>query len=135
MKPFSLRELVTRVRALLRSTGPNENDVIKVGQLEIDSSSMTIRLKGQAVLCTVKGFRLAGIPGESPRPQVQQAAIADAVGNDTAFVTQRSIDVYVRRIREKIEEDENQPRYIKTLRSFGYRFDSSVDTFLDGFRG
>ena len=91
MKPFSLRELVTRVRALLRSTGPNENDVIKVGQLEIDSSSMTIRLKGQAVLCTVKEFRLAGIPGESPRPQVQQAAIADAVGNDTAFVTQRSM--------------------------------------------
>lgn len=135
MKPFSLRELVTRVRALLRSTGPNENDVIKVGELEIDSSSMTIRLKGQAVLCTVKEFRLAGIPGESPRPQVQQAAIADAVGNDTAFVTQRSIDVYVRRIREKIEEDENQQRYIKTLRSFGYCFDSSVDTFLDGFRG
>ena len=87
------------------------------------------------MLCTVKEFRLAGIPGESPRPQVQQAAIADAVGNDTAFVTQRSIDVYVRRIREKIEEDENQQRYIKTLRSFGYCFDSSVDTFLDGFRG
>ncbi len=132
VKPFSPRELVARVRALLRSTGPSENDVIKVGELEIDSSSMTIRLKGQAVACTVKEFRLLEYLASHPGRVFSRQQLLDAVWKDTAFVTQRSIDVYVRRIREKIEEDENQPRYIKTLRGFGYRFDSSVGQFPEG---
>jgi DNA-binding response OmpR family regulator len=94
-KPFSPRELIARVRNVLRSQpeAPS-HEIIQLGDLEIDIASMTVRVQGQAVW------------------------------KEGSFVTPRSIDVFVRRLREKIEQDPRHPRYLKTMRGIGYRFES-----------
>jgi two-component system phosphate regulon response regulator PhoB len=127
VKPFSPRELVARIRRVLRSAGTSESGTIRVGDLEIDPSSMTILLQGQPVACTVKEFRLLEYLASHPGRVFSRQQLLDAVWKEIAFVTPRSIDVYVRRLREKIERDEEHPRYIKTLRGIGYRFDSAGD--------
>jgi two-component system phosphate regulon response regulator PhoB len=124
-KPFSPRELVARVRTVLRSlkeTPPS--DVLKVGDLEIDASSMTVRIEGRTVLTTVREFRLLEYFAVHRGRVFTRDQLLDSVWKETAFVTPRSVDVYVRRLREKIEADPRHPRYLKTLRGIGYRLES-----------
>jgi two-component system phosphate regulon response regulator PhoB len=124
-KPFSPRELVARVRTVLRGQpelpGP---DVIQFGELEIDISSMTVRVEGRTVLTTVREFRLLEYLARHRGRVFTRDQLLDAVWKESAFVTPRSIDVYVRRLREKIESDPRHPRYLKTLRGIGYRFEA-----------
>ena len=124
-KPFSPRELVARVRTVLRTvreTPPPE--VLQLGDLEIDPSSMTVRVSGQTVLTTVREFRLLEYLAVHRGRVFTRDQLLDAVWKETAFVTPRSVDVYVRRLREKIELDPRHPRYLKTLRGIGYRLES-----------
>jgi len=124
-KPFSPRELVARVRTVLR--GQPElplPDVIQFGELEIDVSSMTVRVDGRTVLTTVREFRLLEYLARHRGRVFTRDQLLDAVWKESAFVTPRSIDVYVRRLREKIEGDSRHPRYLKTLRGIGYRFEA-----------
>jgi DNA-binding response OmpR family regulator len=125
-KPFSPRELVARVRTVLRTqheTPPPE--VLKIGDLEIDASSMTVRVEGRTVLTTVREFRLLEYLAAHRCRVFTRDQLLDAVWKETAFVTPRSVDVYVRRLREKIESDPRHPRYLKTLRGIGYRLEST----------
>jgi DNA-binding response OmpR family regulator len=123
-KPFSPRELVARVRTVLRSLrdAPAPN-VIKVGELEVDGSSMTVRIEGRTVLTTVREFRLLEYLAAHRGRVFTRDQLLDAVWKETAFVTPRSVDVYIRRLREKIETDPRHPRYLKTLRGIGYRLE------------
>ena len=124
-KPFSPRELVARVRTVLRTlreTPPPE--ILKLGDLEIDASSMTVRVEGRTVLTTVREFRLLEYLAAHRGRVFTRDQLLDAVWKETAFVTPRSVDVYVRRLREKIESDPRHPRYLKTLRGIGYRLES-----------
>ena len=125
-KPFSPRELVARIRTVLRTqreTPPPE--IMKVGDLEIDASSMTVRVGGRTVLTTVREFRLLEYLAAHRGRVFTRDQLLDAVWKETAFVTPRSVDVYVRRLREKIESDPRHPRYLKTLRGVGYRLEST----------
>jgi DNA-binding response OmpR family regulator len=124
-KPFSPRELVARVRSVLRvirhpAIAP---DVLRVGELEIDASSMTVQVQGRPVLTTVREFRLLEYLASHCGRVLTRDQLLDAVWKETPFVTPRSIDVYVRRLREKIEIDPRHPKYLKTLRGIGYRFE------------
>ena len=125
-KPFSPRELVARVRTVLRGvrqpTVPTE--VLRVGDLEIDAWSMTVQVQGRLILTTVREFRLLEYLATHLGRVLTRDQVLDAVWKETPFVTPRSIDVYVRRLREKIETDPRHPRYLKTLRGIGYRFES-----------
>ncbi|HMK22954.1 MAG TPA: response regulator transcription factor [Terriglobales bacterium] len=123
-KPFSPRELVARVRTVLRSLRdiPMPN-ILKVGDLEVDGSSMTVRIEGRTVLTTVREFRLLEYLATHRGRVFTRDQLLDAVWKETAFVTPRSVDVYVRRLREKIEADPRHPRYLKTLRGIGYRLE------------
>jgi len=124
-KPFSPRELVARVRTVLRTqreVAPAE--ILKVGELEIDSSSMTVKVEGRTVLTTVREFRLLAYLAAHRGRVFTRDQLLDAVWKETAFVTPRSVDVYIRRLREKIESDPRHPRYLKTLRGIGYRLES-----------
>jgi two-component system phosphate regulon response regulator PhoB len=124
-KPFSPRELVARVRTVLRTvreTPPPE--IIRIADLEIDASSMTVRAEGQTVLTTVREFRLLEYLAAHRGRVFTRDQLLDAVWKETAFVTPRSVDVYVRRLREKIESDPRHPRYLKTVRGIGYRLES-----------
>jgi DNA-binding response OmpR family regulator len=128
-KPFSPRELVARVRTVLRTireTPPPE--VIHIGDLEIDASSMTVRVETQTVLTTVREFRLLEYLAAHRGRVFTRDQLLDAVWKETAFVTPRSVDVYVRRLREKIESDPRHPRYLKTVRGIGYRLESPKES-------
>ncbi len=125
-KPFSPRELVARVRSILRGARqtPVAPEVLRLGDLEIDASSMTVQAQGRVVLTTVREFRLLEYLATHRGRVFTRDQLLDAVWKETPFVTPRSIDVYVRRLREKIEIDPRHPKYLKTLRGIGYRFEA-----------
>ena len=125
-KPFSPRELVARVRTVLRGSrhSPPPTEVIRCGNLTIDPSSMTIQVRGETVATTVREFRLLEYLATHRGRVLTRDQLLDAVWKETPFVTPRSIDVYVRRLREKIEDDPRHPAYLKTLRGTGYRFET-----------
>ncbi|HEV2733160.1 MAG TPA: response regulator transcription factor [Terriglobales bacterium] len=123
-KPFSIRELLARVRAVLRSgDGGSEPRPSQFGNIEIDVSSMTVRVGGTLISTTLREFSLLDYLARHSSRVFTRDQLLDAVWSPGAFVTQRSVDVYVRRLREKIEADPDNPRYLKTVRGIGYRFD------------
>jgi two-component system phosphate regulon response regulator PhoB len=124
-KPFSPRELIARVRNVLRvPPDAPTHERIELGELEIDVASMTVRVQGHAVLTTVREFRLLEYLARHSGRVFTRDQLLDAVWKEGSFVTPRSIDVFVRRLREKIERDPRHPRYLKTLRGIGYRFEA-----------
>ena len=125
VKPFSPRELIARVRSILRTRGEISDPVaIQFGDVEIDPLSMTIRVQGKVVPTTVREFRLLEYFANHRGRVFTRDQLLDAVWRETSWVTPRSVDVYVRRLREKIEADPHHPRYLKTLRGIGYRFEN-----------
>ncbi len=124
-KPFSPRELIARVRNVLRAQPEaTHHEIIQLGDLEIDVASMTVRVQGKTVLTTVREFRLLEYLARHRGRVFTRDQLLDAVWKEGSFVTPRSIDVFVRRLREKIERDPRHPRYLKTLRGIGYRFEA-----------
>ncbi len=126
VKPFAVRELLARVRAVLRrSEAPGEasSPVLTVEDLQIDSGSMQVRVRGELITTTTTEFRLLEYLARHPGRVFSRDQLLDAVWGDSRFVTPRSVDVYVRRLREKIEAEPETPRFLKTLRGAGYRFD------------
>ncbi len=123
-KPFATRELVARVKAVLRRfERPSAPSMVQFEEIEIDASAMQLRVKGELVTTTATEFRLLDYLARHPGRVFSRDHLLDAVWGDARFVTPRSVDVYVRRIREKIEEDAETPRYLKTMRGAGYRFE------------
>jgi DNA-binding response OmpR family regulator len=124
-KPFSPRELVARVKAVMRRfERPLPNTPVHVGEIEIDPGAMTLTVRGELITTTATEFRLLDYFARHVGRVFTRDHLLDSVWRDTAFVTPRSVDVYVRRIREKIEVDPEAPRYLKTVRGAGYRFEA-----------
>jgi DNA-binding response OmpR family regulator len=124
-KPFSPRELVARVKAVLRRfERPLLPSPLQVGEIEIDPSAMTLTVRGRSVPTTATEFRLLDYFARHLGRVFTRDHLLDSVWRDTSYVTPRSVDVYVRRIREKIEPDPENPRYLKTVRGAGYRFEA-----------
>ena len=123
-KPFGTRELVARVKAVLRRfERPAGPSAVKFDAIEIDGAAMQLRVNGELVTTTATEFRLLDYLARHPGRVYSRDQLLDAVWGDARFVTPRSVDVYVRRIREKIEADAENPRYLKTMRGAGYRFE------------
>ena len=124
-KPFSPRELVARVKAVLRRFEPPLQPAsLKIGDIEIDTGAMSLTVRGKAVTTTATEFRLLDYLARHTGRVFTRDQLLDAVWRDTRFVTPRSVDVYVRRVREKIERDPEEPRYLRTVRGAGYRFEA-----------
>ena len=124
-KPFSPRELVARVKAVLRRfERPLTQSPVRVGDIEIDPGAMTLTVRGAIVTTTATEFRLLDYFVRHLGRVFTRDQLLDSVWRDTAYVTPRSVDVYVRRIREKIEPDPENPRYLRTVRGAGYRFEA-----------
>ena len=124
-KPFSPRELVARVKAVLRRfERPLSPTPLRVGEIEIDPGAMTLTVGGNVVATTATEFRLLDYFARHAGRVFTRDQLLDSVWRDTAYVTPRSVDVYVRRIREKIEPDPENPRYLRTVRGAGYRFEA-----------
>ena len=123
-KPFSPRELVARMKAVLRRfERPTVPTQLQFDQVEIDASAMQLKVKGELMATTATEFRLLDYLARHPGRVFSRDHLLDAVWGDARFVTPRSVDVYVRRIREKIEADAENPRYLVTVRGAGYRFE------------
>ena len=124
-KPFSPRELVARVKALLRRAEPHEavDRPIEAGQLVIDPSSYRVTRDGKPVALSTLEFRLVYFLAARPNRVFTRDQLLDAVWGSDRFVTPRSVDVYVRRLREKIESDPENPLHLKTVRGAGYMFE------------
>ena len=125
-KPFSPRELVARVKAVLRRfERPLSQVPVQIGDIQIDPGAMTLTVRGETVPTTATEFRLLDYFARHIGRVFTRDQLLDSVWRDTAYVTPRSVDVYVRRIREKIEPDPENPRYLKTVRGAGYRFEGT----------
>jgi len=124
-KPFSPRELVARVKAVLRRSmeKPAPEKILKVGELVIDRERYTLTIKGKPVKLSATEFKLLLFLAERKGKVFNREQLLDAVWSDEAFVEPRTVDVHIRRLRAQIEEDPAHPRYIKTLRGIGYFFD------------
>jgi two-component system phosphate regulon response regulator PhoB len=123
-KPFATRELVARVKAVLRRfERPTTPSIISFEEVIIDANAMQLKVRGELTTTTATEFRLLDYLARHPGRVFSRDHLLDAVWGDARFVTPRSVDVYVRRIREKIEVDAENPRYLKTVRGAGYRFE------------
>jgi DNA-binding response OmpR family regulator len=125
VKPFSPRELVARVQAVLRRFAPaNGRSRVDSADLVIDSLAMKLSVRGSEVPITSLEFRLIEYLARHRGQVFTRDLLLDAVWGDMQFVTPRSVDACIRRIREKIEPDRTTPTYLKTIRGVGYRLDA-----------
>jgi DNA-binding response OmpR family regulator len=119
-KPFSPRELVARVKAAFREQ-QREAEVIKIGELEIDRAAMCLRVRGAIKPTTTVEFRILEALALSPGRVFSRDRILRIVGSDASEVDIRTVDVFISRIRAKIEDDSRNPAYLRTVRGAGYR--------------
>lgn len=125
VKPFSPRELVARIKALLRRSEPGAppEKTVEVGPLRIDPAAYRVTRAGKPVPMSTLEFRLLYFLASRPDRVFTRDQLLDAVWGTERFVTPRSVDVYVRRLREKIEDDPEHPAFMKTVRGAGYKFE------------
>jgi two-component system alkaline phosphatase synthesis response regulator PhoP len=124
VKPFSPRELIARVKAVLRRQAlPAEKDeVIVAGDLRLDARTQEVVAHGHPVELSTLEFKLLHFLASHPRRIFSRDRLLDEVWGQDRFVTPRTVDVHIRRLREKIELHPNEPCYIQTVRGSGYRF-------------
>lgn len=124
-KPFSPRELIARVRAVLRRQAQKEERplagrMLKAGGLEIDTERYIVIMNGKNITLSSTEFKLLLYLCERRGRVFTREQLLDAVWGNEAFVEPRTVDVHIRRLRSRIENDPASPVYIKTLRGIGY---------------
>ena len=125
-KPFSIREFRSRVRALLRRAGASRRDVpeaepLEAGVLQLDLDRREARVNGRSLELTYVEFELLRTLVAQPGKVFSRRALLQAIWGDSAYREPRTIDVHVRHLREKVEEDPSEPDLILTVRGAGYR--------------
>jgi DNA-binding response OmpR family regulator len=122
-KPFGLRELTARVRAMLRRMQKSEQDseVLRSADIVLDISMRHVSIAGKAVELTPSEFYILTTLMRSPGRVYSRLELIDE--DDAGFEGfERSVDAHIRRLRQKIEPDRKNPRYVETVYGFGYRF-------------
>ena len=129
-KPFSPRELVARVRAILRRVNGAANaaqpPTYDKGGLKIDFTTYEVFARGKIVKLTLKEFELLKFLVQNPNRVLNRDQLLDRVWGGDTFVTPRTVDVHIRRLRKAIEKDDSHPKWILTLRGVGYKFDEKA---------
>ena len=122
-KPFSPRELVARVKAVMRRLGRDEEIVqqVRIGELLLDPEAYTVRLDGTRIDLTRSEFELLHILMASPGRAFSRVELLDRLQGTVIEGYERTVDVHIKNIRAKIEENPRQPRYIETVYGVGYR--------------
>ncbi|MGH9434912.1 MAG: response regulator [Terriglobia bacterium] len=124
VKPFSPRELVARIRAVLRRQERPQDDaqVIEARDVRLDARTQEVLVRGQSVGLSALEFRLLHFLASHPRRIFTRESLLDEVWGRDHFVTPRTVDVHIRRLREKIETEPERPQLLQTVRGSGYRF-------------
>jgi DNA-binding response OmpR family regulator len=120
-KPFSPRELVARVRAVLRRRAPQAGDVLRAGSLELDLPRMRLAVGGHPVELTATEFSLLAAMAREPGRVFTRSQLLDAIHGVAFESYERAIDAHVKNIRRKIEADPRSPRHLLTVYGVGYR--------------
>ena len=128
-KPFSPRELVARVRAVLRRTDQaNEpRDVVRAGDLTLDLPRMRADVAGRSVDLTPTEFQLLATLAARPGRIFTRAQLLDAVRGVAFDSYERAIDTHIKNLRRKIEPDPRNPKYILTIYGVGYKFAEDIE--------
>ena len=127
-KPFSPRELVARVRAVLRriSEKTAEDKVIRLGNLLINRETYSVTKDDRPLALSSTEFKLFLYLVERRGKVFSRGQLLDAVWKDESFVEPRTVDVHIRRLRTQVEDDPANPEYIKTRRGIGYYVDADI---------
>ena len=123
-KPFSPRELVSRVKANLRRArvSPDPTTPLRVGDLEIDGATRTATRAGRELPLTYSEFEILHKLASSPRRVFTRQELMNHLWDGNFFGDLRSVDVHVRHLRQKVEDDPSAPVLIRTVRGVGYAF-------------
>ena len=124
VKPFFIRELVARIKIHFRGQPPLSK-LLKSGELELDRARCRVHLNAREVSLTATEFRLLEFLMSRPGVVFSREQLLDAVWGHDRAVTDRTVDVYILRLRQKIEADESAA-FIRSVRGFGYSFNSEV---------
>jgi phosphate regulon transcriptional regulator PhoB len=128
-KPFSIRELVARVRAILRRLRDENQQHLKEEYtyrgLKLNYATYEVTVGGKKILLSPTEIKLLFFFTQHPGRVYTRDQILDRVWGDDTFVTPRAVDVHIRRLRSQIEQDVNNPQYIVTVRGVGYKFNET----------
>ena len=128
-KPFSVRELVARVKALLRRAAPAESasGMIRIGSLTIDADNYEAFRNGEKLQLTLKEFELLKLLASSPGKVLTRDFLLDRIWGYEFYGETRTVDVHIRHIRQKLGDDAH---YIETIRGVGYKFNDRQENRL-----
>ena len=121
VKPFFIRELIARIKIQFRGQSTPAR-VLKSGTLELDRTSCRVKLAGETLSLTATEFRLLDFLMSRPGVVFSREQLLDAVWGHDRAVTDRTVDVYILRLRQKTETDPANPTLIRSVRGFGYSF-------------
>ncbi len=125
-KPYSTRELLARMKAVLRrkiEPAVEADSVLEAGELRLDSDRHQVTLSGKTIAFPLKEFELLELLMENVNRVLTRGQIIDRVWGANYFGDTKTLDVHIKRLRSKIEEDPARPKYIQTVRGLGYKFE------------
>ncbi|PWU00866.1 MAG: DNA-binding response regulator [Terriglobia bacterium] len=123
VKPFFVRELIARIKLQFRTQAAPAR-VLEAGGLELDRTSCQVRLHGEPLALTATEFRLLAFFMSRPGVVFSREQLLNAVWGQDRAITDRAVDVYVLRLRQKVEKDPANPELIHSVRGFGYTFEA-----------
>jgi two-component system alkaline phosphatase synthesis response regulator PhoP len=122
-KPFSVRELLARVKTVLRRVQDSSDAPFVFGEIEVDLGGRTVKLRGAPLNLTAREFELLRLLIRSRGKVLPRETILKKVWGYDYYGTSRTIDNFITRLRQKIEDDLEKPRFIRTVRGVGYKFE------------
>ena len=123
-KPFSIRELLARVKAVLRRSSSDEisEEIYEIGRLKVDFERHEVLINNEKVELTLKEFELLEILIKNKGKILRRETLLDKVWGYEYIGETRTVDVHIRYLRKKVEDDDKNPKFIETIRGVGYRF-------------
>lgn len=126
-KPFGIRELEARVKALLRRSSPEKMEVqpepaLQAGDLAINHVAREVRLQGTPVTLSLKEYELLYLLASHPNRVYTREQLLEQIWGYAYSGETRTVDVHIRNLRKKLEQDPEKPEYIRTVRGIGYKF-------------
>src|ERR1700688_719967 len=122
VKPFGVRELLARIRAVLRRTSPEDTTVLEFGEVEVDLTRRVVRRAGQELRLTRAEYNLLTYFLQNPDRALTRDVILNSVWGYESFPNTRTVDAHVVHLRQKLERDAACPQHFLTVHGVGYRF-------------
>lgn len=125
VKPFSPRELVMRVKAVMKRTAPptvDEESLLEIGNLRLDMRARSLTVEGKSITLTAKEYQLLCFMAQNPDQVFSRTQLLDKVWGYEFYGDESTVTVHIHRLRDKIESDPDNPRFIETVWGVGYKF-------------